>query len=383
MKRYLLIFLALAAVCCSKGGDSLPDEPSARPIGRIAVLTKAASGATAQSPGVLPENLSTFRVMVYAQNNYRYFTSGTYRYVDDGDDSNVDYLIASRLTSAGEFLCEDPYSGLNTVTGEFPYDIAIVSPGLVNDGGFIPFCPNAGELEGRLLVGGISNRMLGEYPIITLDSLMYDRRSRLEFRFFRGPNVSELRMNSISVRGAGTCTSDGVAFYNPASRQVRAEGLYVCSDFTAGRTGEGDEYVGTAPVYVSSGIYAPKDQAAAILRTYVFENLIDSDFLTATLNFDQGARLGIEQDLILNNFIPELSPLHEYIFNITIKSNYIEVYLEIHDGTATPDNGWELAPGSGIGSIDNPDGIFLGRWPLGGENGDSWEDPALDPQIIG
>ena len=411
MKRtgtYLTIIASIVTMAAlSSCAGKLEDPVREKIIDTVNIsLTKA--------PGSLDEydlapDGSTYSVMLYNTLNgnslFTYYGTGFYQYRDDHDDSTVDYLHAAKLDASGNYQYDDPEAGLNRVSGSWPFDIAFISPGIKpNSDGSVTFYPNAGDEEGRLMGAGVIRRELGNYTIIKTDSLLFDRRCKIKYRVFLGRELRDnsLKVNSVTLEGAGACEPDTPVKYFPQTRQSVADTSIYKSVYSeefsdggvihrdGGKTLENPlnpELIGLPycelmnAFYIGSGIYAPLSQTAKALNTIVSEDMYlqGLNFLRLTLNIDQGSRTGIKQTLIVNNTFPELSPQHEYIFNVIVSSTYIRVVLDVYDAD---NNLWQLTSGEldkeQIGSY--PWSMPLGTWHIT-DTTNEWEEVDQETQI--
>lgn len=398
MKRYSQILLLAIVLLPALGSCTKENLRSGNESVPISVpLTKSA----AEENELAPDG-STYAVILFFTNSgistFSYHTTGYYQYRDDGDVGTVDYLHAARLEDDGTYIEDDDENGLNRVTGTYPYDVTFVSPGIKIDAqGRVPFRPNAGDAEGNLLVAGRFQQTFGTYRVIQTDSLLRDRRCFLKFRVFKANKFNSIKVNSITVKGAGSCGPESVVYYKPATRQaICDDGVKTLTTFSNGGVVDesspvienpsdpdltGLKYTESEKFYIASGIYAPIEPTVAALQTTIRDNVDELDYLRMEINLDQDGRTGLIQTLILNNSFPELSPQHEYIFNIIVASTYIAVYLDVY---SSDDNDWQnVLLNTDMANYQSSWKKVIGTWPIGSGADNNWSEPVIEEQQIG
>lgn len=366
----------LGKTCCLMAGMLLlsctKDDSSASPDVRFSTDTYGVAAGT------------TYRIMAYSTVNgndrYSLLQTGTY-YLKEQDD---EALTACSKNDQGKWT-DDPQGGLNGANGNFY--LVFVSPAVDNnDDGSFSFVPSEGEFRSSTP----ENKSIGGYGLIRMNNKLLDRRAAIGINFYKlnDPTVDEFEIEELKLDGAGVLGEPIDLF--PATRQVnvgegedRTIAVTLTEEDRQKTNAAGDIlYYSTAVkdrVLVASAIYAPKDKVAEILDTEYTSHLLESDYIYMDCRLSQGSRRDINIRMPLTSGMKELQPQHTYTFNITVKSNYISVTVDVFDQSS---NAWQDG-GSDGGTIEKPDfTVKLGTWKIVGD-GEDWELIKVDEQIIG
>ena len=228
--------------------------------------------------------------------------------------------------------------------------------------------------------------------MVLIDSALVERRARIGFRIFQGEQIGQFTMREVAIRGAGgdgTADNPKTVTYHPCTQQVLENTTRRPIDLTTISSGmEGydarlryrsasDEH------YVVASIYARKDAVSELLgqwyKEYYTGNFIESDYLYFCCKLKVGDNDEADVLMPLTTKMPVLRPMHSYIFNITVKSQYIDFSVEIYNHQNA--NAWEDV-NSGDGTIGEPDAtVYLGSFQYG-LNGNGWEDVEDNGQTI-
>lgn len=327
---------------------------------------------------------TTYRIMAYStvngEDRYSLLQTGTY-YLKNQDD---EALTACSRNSQGEWT-DDPQGGLNGANGNFY--LVFVSPAVDNnpDGSF-SFVPSEGEFRSSTP----ESKSIGGYGLIRMNNKLLDRRAAIGINFYKldDPAVDEFKIEELTLDGAGVLGEPIDLF--PATRQVdvgeggdRSIAITLTEEDRQKTNAAGDIlYYSTAEkdrVFVASAIYAPKDKVAEILDTKYTYHLLESDYIYMNCRLSQGNRSDIDIRMPLTSEVKELQPQHTYAFNITIKSNYTSVTLDVFDQSS---NTWQDGGNDGV-AIEKPDfTVKLGTWKIVGD-GNDWKLIKVDEQVIG
>lgn len=343
-----MFFSLILLAACTKVQD-VPEEAM-----KFTIDTKAVQAVSSGS---------TYRILMYNENDRGYRQSGTYYKKEDVAD-----LIACELQDNGVFLAENPEKGINGVSDKVY--LVLASPGMkCNDDGSFDFVPDSG---GDFYFNAPKLVQVGGYGPVKFTESLYDPRSKVSFEFYKKPGVVDFsvvdsRVTVIGVHAAG----ETVQVY-PALRQVKMKAARQERElsliYDAGHTvtpGVNNYelfYKTEMPLYVASGIYASKQEAASRLGVIVSSNVLDGEYIYMTCLINQGGR-NIEIRMPLNDQILELMPQHDYVYRILVESDYIGVVLDVYDGTS---NGWQTGgtSSSDIGVLSQT--IEIGKWTLNG-----------------
>jgi hypothetical protein len=357
------------ALLFSCAGEEGSREAMAMPL--FSVDTRAGAG-------------TTYRVSAYSteanSNRYGLVGNATLYLKNAGDKS----LTPCTLSDAGAWVDDTPDVTTATLNGYNDYYyLTCVSPGIAPvDGGF-PCTPSTV----KFLVATRGWTRLGGYGALVIGELV-DYRSRVGFRFYKknDPTVESftIKDNTVQLVGAGA-DGEAVKLY-PVTRQVVASAAPRSLALTATPVtdppvvdGAGNpEYYNTAEgdlLYIASAMYAPGE----VLRVEQLGNtpsvnLKESGYLYMLCTLVQGGR-EIPIRLPLTNTLYDLRPLNTYYFNITVMSNYINVTVDVHDGTSLA---WETGGDDPVVPGDPTTTIPLGAWQL--VDG-AWKNYPLDQSI--
>lgn len=363
---------------CSKEGSKENDSDAVS----FTFDTKAVQSFSAES---------TFRIMMYNENDRGFGESsngekltGTY-YLKE----NVPELVACELNDDGSLVKEadgtvkeNPENGVNGVNGKI--NLVLVSPGVIcNDDGSFDFVPDADQ---SILVSAPELRTVGGYGPVRLKNPQYDPRSTLSFEFYKKPEVDDFTVVDSKVEIIGVQEKDEVVKIYPALRQVRmlsnshARTMPLTAD--AARTPAPSlndyqlfYYTGEDDVlHVASGIYASKEEAYEYLGILSSANVLNGNYIYMSCVLSQKGR-EIQMRMPLNDKILELRPQYHYVYKVLVESDYINVMLEVYDGTST-----DWSPGgtisSEIGTLSET--IQIGRWVNNG-----WESAGNIDFVVG
>lgn len=333
---------------------------------------------------------TTYRIMAYGADKnaslYMFQRTGTYYLktlqVPEGEEVE---LTACSLSDDGTNPQDNETSGLNGSYGNFY--LVFVSPGVKhNEDGSFNFVPT----KDKFLASFPEQKSLGGYGRHVMKNPLQDQRAKVGFKFYKLNNalVEDFTIDELVLTGAGAA-GESVKLY-PASRQVIA-GKEAGMDITLDRKENEQEkneagdilrYTTTDKnfVYIASAIYAPLDEVAEQLGvTYYKDHLKESDYLYMTCKLSQGSRENIPIRMPLTGKFPELEPQHTYVFNITVKSNYLSATVDVF---SQDDNDWQEG-GKENGTISTPDyTVKLGTWEIVGTD-DDWQLVKIEEQTIG
>ena len=318
---------------------------------RFSIDTKAVQSAVTGS---------TYRIMMYNDNDRGYRQSGTY-YLKEG----VLDLVACEITEEG--VVENPEMGINGVSDKVY--LVLASPGIrCNDDGSFDFTPDD---AGSFYINEPELRTVGGYGPIRFTKALYDPRSKIVFEFYKKPGVADFtvvdsEVTVIGVQGEG----EEVRIY-PALRQAKLAALRqerplllkYDADHTVTPSANNYEllYSTQTPLYIPSGIYASKKEAAAYLGVVSSANVLDGEYIYMTCNIRQGGR-DVDIRMPLNDQILEMKPQYNYVYRILVESDYVGLVLDVYDET----NGWQSggSSSSNIGVLSET--IKIGKWTING-----------------
>lgn len=390
----LLLSGLVAAVSCSKE----------RNIGEEAAASEEAVlfGIDTRT---LPDPSTTFRVLLYETSGnhlYRFHTTGTAAantgrgwgtyYYDNEEIHDTPVLTPCEVDDKGTFLKEGTVEEYGINGQSQAHYVAYISPGFIhNADGTVDVNPNE-----TFFATGAQKKSLGGYGVVKIDSALVDRRARVGFRIYNGlPKGSEFTMTDAKIQGAGgdgTPDNPETVTYHPCTQQVlendtrRSIELTPISQNMEGYAdglryqSEKDKYE-----YVIASIYARKDIVSELLhewyKDYHTGNFIESDYLYFRCKLKVGNGEVADVLLPLTTRMPVLRPMHTYIFNITVKSEYMEFSVDIYNHDKA--NAWEdVAPGDI--TVDKPDAVVsLGTFHYGQNEGNDWESVDNEDQTIG
>lgn len=388
----LLLSGLVAAVSCSKErsvGEKIydPEEPVF-----FGIDTRDAE----------PQPNTTFRVLLYETSRdhlFRFHSSatalsgtgrgwGTY-YYNNETFNNFPVLTPCKLNDDGTFVETGTVEEYGINGQSQAHYVAYISPGIRHDDtdGTVTVDPST-----PFYATGAQKKSLGGYGVVLIDSALVERRARIGFRIFQGEQIGQFTMREVAIRGAGgdgTADNPKTVTYHPCTQQVLENTTRRPIDLTTISSGmEGydarlryrsasDEH------YVVASIYARKDAVSELLgqwyKEYYTGNFIESDYLYFCCKLKVGDNDEADVLMPLTTKMPVLRPMHSYIFNITVKSQYIDFSVEIYNHQNA--NAWEDV-NSGDGTIGEPDAtVYLGSFQYG-LNGNGWEDVEDNGQTI-
>lgn len=348
------IALSLLLISCDKEKGDGNNEPA------FVLVTKAVGEVTPNT---------TYRVIAYYGNSsssqYRHYnSSGTYQ-LKAGDE----VLSSCRLDADGQVIDETAESSLNGMSGN--YFLVLTSPGrALNDDGSVAFTPE--DLSDQLKINKPMLSTLGNYGTIEFTEALYDPRSRIQFKIYKdeSESVEDITVTSAYLTSVNA-PSEAVSIY-PSTRQVRV------TDPSALRSLElnvsGGEVDGTGHelfyttdlITIASGYYSPKSVVAQVMgmSTMAQSYLVESNYIYFGCDLQQGARDKVQIRIPINANYPEMMPQMDYIYRVTIRSNYIVLELDIYDSTS---NAWQEG-GEFRQEVSTPSGSYtIGTWAF-----DSW-----------
>ena len=378
MRKRILLSLTTAVLLfclasCSNDNVVVPNQTHISPeISRVSI----SSGTTEQ----LPDG-TTIRMMLYQPGTRNYYRSGMYRYL-----TSKNYLEAVSIDESGN-VNADPSKGINGIVGT--YGMIAISPGaemITFDEGTertsaaIITCPNHkdsnGNDDGAVWANLWEQQVLGEYNIIRINSPQEEIRSKVRFEIRKDPNLEgDITNIQLKLKGAGTGKTDEQLYYYPQLRQCTVpSGVEDVMQFpVSGATDtDGSTFYKSETKYILSGIYAPKEITAKILgATLDNQNILDKQYLTLSMDFQQGNR-AVSAEMMLNAdadaVLAELKPQREYVYKILVASTYINITLDIYNST----NNWNDPTNNGTIDIGGADKTFnIGTFTI-----NNWKDPS-------
>lgn len=345
MIRYIALIVILISACSKV--QSVKDDPV------FSLDTKAVSS--------LP-NGSTYRIMMYEELDRSYIQSGTYY-----SKSGVEELVACRLDDYGAFQDEDASYGINGVSDKV--NLVLASPGIkCNDDGSFDFVPDASD---KFYVNAPKLMSVGGYGKIRFTEVLYDSRSKISFEFYKKSGLADFSLVDESVKVIGVNALNETVRIYPALRQVKMESNshereITLSPVSSPQAEDGYEcfyYTSDASVLtIASGIYAPKEEAFSYLDIPLSNNVLDGDFIYMSCSINQNDRI-IKIRMPLNAENIEMKPQYHYVYKVLVESDYVTVTLDIYDGSNTD---WEAGgdSSSSIGALSST--IVIGEWRDGG-----------------
>ncbi len=300
----------------------------------------------------------TYRILnfhgAYGTNIYKFIDSDTFYWKNESDEE----LTPCVLDNDGNFVQDKNIINLNASARSV---IVMVSPGKENgEMGSYSFIP----MSQSLYMTNPQSVMIGNYGLITFNTALIDRRIKLKVNFYKdaGVDVDDFIITDLTVVGGGNLTS-GVTYY-PATRQTLpldpAAGLsFSLTEATAGEKDEsGNEllFYSDGENMLASGFYAPRTTVASSLgcSDYVANVKEGGDYLYLTCKMIQRSQQADLRIALTSDTYPELLPQNYYEVNVIVRSNYINVNMDVYN----IDNDWEQT-GSGDNFIQEPDKIYL------------------------
>lgn len=345
---YLLLFAVL--VSCDEIDSSQETGPSfkleTKAVGEVAAGTTYRVAAYNATPG--------------SNQFYHYSSSGTYR-IKDGEE----LLSSCELDDAGTtVISESSSSALNGMSGD--YFLVLASPGKsINSDGSFNFSPD--DDSDMLRLNKPMSSTLGNYGTIEFTEPLYIPRTNLVFKIYKNVSgtVEDIEVTDAYVTSVNAA-DETVKLY-PATRQVQVGDpsahralILNAADKSIDETGNKLFYA-TDAICVASGYYAPKSVLAERLHlnTSAQSCLVESSYIYFGCNLKQGAREKVPIRIPLNANSPELLPQMDYVYRVTISSNYISLDLDIYDAVS---NAWQEG-GTFTENVSTPSGSYqIGTW---------------------
>lgn len=365
----LFINIAVAFALCSCSGSDDVSEEEMGVLKAPRFMTQSINETMLSSSSPL-----TYRILTYNYNT-RYFdniNTGTY-FGYPGE-----LMIPTVLDDYGysKTFERDERGILDGVSGN--RWIVCISPGKKNNSdGSIDF--NLSSPTDRIYYS-IKSDAVGQFKIYELPALT-DHRSRLRFNISIDPSMTE-KISSIEVSNfelIGIGAKDEPVHLYPAQRQIATpkSKRSVVLDSTTPEDAPFTAYTNSEPVYIASAIYAPK--SIALKKIGVSEAnsnyILSSDYLQASFMLSQNGGHSTKVSFVLNKDFPELEPLHEYKFNFSVKSSYIDLTLDIYSYEGKIWHDVDITDNKAIGDIDEV-GTHQGTWAVG-----SWEYHELNDNL--
>lgn len=313
----------------------------------------------------------TYRVFAYDANSLN--ATGTYKGIPGQP------MMPCKLNSDGSIdmsATSQDHIGSQVDWSSFAYWLCI-SPGMAFDGYNLEIRPS----ESDILMSNISTWTINP------DFKLYERRARIIFNVSVGDNnttVNEIELEDIVVKGVGD--PDVQIFYKPRLNQVDNEDLTTSVRMADASPADRPKtkYSSVEPLYAISAVYAPKD----IVKKYIvssmpLESFFNSQYISAELTMQIGGKGEVSISQLLTQSVVELKPMHEYTYNFTINTEYVNVTLNVCDcGSHT--YAWQQENSvdgeQHIGDIGSSFVIDLGKWKIGDDNG--WTPAISEDQII-
>ena len=353
LSSYIHIVLAgvllSAAISCSEKADKLSDEQS------FIVETKAAEA-------VVPN--TTYRVIAYygtssTTQRYQYVSSGTYQAVE-----GERLLVSCELNDDGTWKSDNSASALNGMSGS--YYLVLASPGkAINSDGSFQFTPDSESDNLKFNRPMLST--LGGYGAITFTNALYDNRSKMSFKMYK--NISD-DVENFTVTDAYVTSvnakNETVKIY-PSIRQVKVADLSAHRPVVLTEANKAKDNTGHLLYYesevltVASGYFAPKSVVASqlSLSSAAQSYLVESNYIYFGCKLAQGDRDPVSIRIPINATAPELKPQMNYVYRVTISSNFISLAVDIFDASTNP---WQDG-GSFNESISTPSQSYVvGTW---------------------
>ena len=349
MRMGLAGILLSAVISCSEKAEKPSDGQS------FMLETKAA--------GTVSPN-TTYRVVAYystesATQCCQYVSSGTYQSLE-----GERLLSSCELNDDGTWKSDNPTSALNGMSGS--YYLVLASPGkAINSDGSFQFTPDS-ESD-NLKFNRPMTSTLGSYGAITFTNPLYDNRSKIRFKLYK--NISE-SVENFKVTDAYITSvnakNETVKVY-PSTRQVKvadhsAKRYLSLTESTRTQDNTGHLlYYESEEITVASGYFAPKSVLASNLKlgTAAQSYLIESNYIYFGCKLAQGDRDPVSIRIPINASAPELKPQMNYIYRVTISSNFISLAVDIYDAST---NLWQDG-GSFNESVSSPTQTYvIGTW---------------------
>ena len=367
------IVLLFCLVSCSNDNMIVSEQ-----VHILSNISRATVNSETTAP--LPDG-TTIRMMLYQPGTRNYYRSGLYRY-----STGNNYLESVTIDGSGNVIT-DPLKGINGIVGT--YGMIAISPGVemltFNEGTERPSaaiitCPNHqdsnGNDDGAVWANLWEQQTLGEYNIIRINSPQGEIRSKVRFEIRKDPNLEgDISNIQLKLKGAGTGKTDEQLYYYPQLRQCAVpsgvEDVMPLSVSGATDT-DGSTFYKSETKYILSGIYAPKEITAKILgATLDNQNILDKQYLTLSMDFQQGNR-AVSAEMMLNAdadaVLAELKPQREYVYKILVASTYINITLDIYGQT----HNWNNPTNNGTIDIGGADKTFnIGTFTI-----NNWKDPS-------
>ncbi len=283
---------------------------------------------------------TTYRIMAYSIDALSLVATGTYFY-NEGDSFLTPYKDNEGVMDRS-----------GAITGEHgDVYISCISPVRdYNEDGSITFDPS-----GEFMSTQIEEVTIDGWKPVTIKEKLKDTRSKFIFNFYKAKEEEggvsydyTIKDDLIYLKGAG---DDGSSVkYYPAVKQITFETEKTGRKCTLFQVGDSDyadvtntldsdlgDHVCSYKATVPAAYYAPKDTVAAKLGSSV--HVKDGNYLFIQYNMLQKDR---EKDLNIpiNLNVIKLEPMHKYVFNVVVKSNYIEVSVNIYDYSGNSTSDW-------------------------------------------
>lgn len=389
----VLLSLAIAGSCSKEQPAGDEGQPHEDPV---------VFGIDTRNAELAPN--TTFRVLLYETSRdhlYRFHTTGkantgtgrgwgTY-YYNKETFNQFPVLTPCELDNDGQFVQAGSVDDYGINGQSQPHYVAYISPGLAHNesDGTVDVDPTK-----TFYATGAQRKSLGGYGVVLIDSALVDRRAKIGLRILKGDNISSFSMSDVAIRGAGGDGTDGnpsAVTYHPCTQQVlentTQRNIPLSEVSTGAEYDTGLRYRSTSDEnYIVASIYARRDAVSALIRAwyqdiYYTGNFIESDYLYLKCRLQVNGGEWTDVLMPLTTKLPVLRPMHTYIFNITVRSEYIALSVEIHN--YENNNSWDEVTPDGGATVDNPTAILpLGTFRYGGDD-NGWEDIDDDGQTIG
>ena len=355
LSSYIHIVLAgvllSAAISCSEKAEKPSDGQS------FMLETKAAGAVTPNT---------TYRVIAYygtssTTQRYQYVSSGTYQAVE-----GERLLVSCELNDDGTWKSDNSASALNGMSGS--YYLVLASPGkAINSDGSFQFTPDSESDNLKFNRPMLST--LGGYGAITFTTALYDNRSKMSFKMYK--NISD-DVENFTVTDAYVTSvnakNETVKIY-PSTRQVKVANYSSQRPLTLNESTKAKDdtghllYYESEKITVASGYFAPKSVLAKSLNLGAAAQsyLIESDYIYFGCKLAQGDRDPVSIRIPINAMAPELKPQMDYVYRVTISSNFISLAVDIYDASS---NKWQDG-GSFNENIASPvQSYVVGTWTI-------------------
>ena len=349
MRMGLAGILLSAVISCSEKAEKPSDGQS------FMLETKAAGAVTPNT---------TYRVIAYygtssTTQRYQYVSSGTYQAVE-----GERLLVSCELNDDGTWKSDNSASALNGMSGS--YYLVLASPGkAINSDGSFQFTPDS-ETD-NLKFNRPMLSTLGGYGAIEFTNPLYDNRSRMSFKIYKNSSedVESFRVTDTYVTSVNA-KNETVKIY-PSIRQVKvadpsAHRPVVLTEANKAKDNTGHLlYYESEELTVASGYFAPKSVVASSLGlgSAAQSYLVESSYIYFGCKLAQGDRDPVSIRIPINATAPELKPQMNYVYRVTISSNFISLAVDIFDAST---NQWQDG-GSSDESISTPSQSYVvGTW---------------------